>query len=279
MKSIMGKVAVITGAGSGIGRSIAHALAEAGAVVVVADVQQETAQAVAREIDVYGHRTMAVVCDVSDEASVAQLADLAFQTFGRVDILCNNAGVSMRPFRNIFDTTIGDWRFMFDVNFWGVLYGLMAFLPRMKMQDGEKHVVNTASLSGLFAMEGHAIYSASKAAVANLTDSLARELAPYGFGVTNFCPGPVATNLGENISKVWKEASPPQTRQVDPVDMETMRRVGQMHMPDISEVGVMVREAILLNQLYLHTAALPSDVVIDQIAKMFAGQTIMRPKV
>ena len=153
-----------------------------------------------REVRARGVRSLAVKCDVSQLDSVTSLADQAYSEFGQVDILCNNAGVSWRPFRAVFDATLEDYRFVFGVNFWGVLHGLNAFLPRMKRQAGEKHIVNTASLAGLIPMSGHTAYSSSKAAVIALTEAMAPELAPHGFGVTIFCPSRVPTDLKKNTS-------------------------------------------------------------------------------
>jgi NAD(P)-dependent dehydrogenase (short-subunit alcohol dehydrogenase family) len=217
MKTLQDKTAVITGAGSGIGRSIAQALAEAGANVVVADIQHETALAVAAEAMSCGVRAIAVKCDVSQRESVASLAERAFSEFGVVDILCNNAGVSWRPHRSILDATLEDFHFVLGINLWGVLHGLNAFLPRMRLQSGEKHIVNTASLAGLFPHEGHAPYSTSKGAVVNLSEVIARELAPHGFGVTILCPGAVETNLGINTVHLHGEVPQQEQRRFEPV--------------------------------------------------------------
>jgi NAD(P)-dependent dehydrogenase (short-subunit alcohol dehydrogenase family) len=276
MQTLKDKVAVITGAGSGIGRSMALALAEVGTHIVVADIQEASAASVAEEVKSRDVRSIAVACDVSDVGSVTQLADRAYGEFRSVDILCNNAGVSMRPYRNIMDTTVEDWRFLLGINLWGVLYGLIAFLPRMRQQLGEKHIVNTASLAGMLPMEGHSVYSASKGAVMNLTEAIAGELTAHGFGVTNFCPGPVPTNLGENVRKIWGDAAGASTRPLDLVETPTMTRVNAAPMPTLESVGVMVRNAILDNSLYLHTAAIASDLVADQVHKMYGGQTIGR---
>ncbi len=276
MHTIKNKVAVVTGAGSGIGRAIALALAEGGTHVVVADIQQSTADETAKLVCDAGVRSIAVQCDVSDMASVTALADRAYDEFGEVHILCNNAGSSIRPYRNILDTTAEDWRFLLGINLWGVVHGLLVFLPRMRMQQGEKHVVNTASLAGMLPMEGHSIYSTSKAAVLTLSDIIASELAPYGFGVTNFCPGPVPTNLGANVARIWKDAAAGPGREFEPVETPTMTRVESWPMPSVESVGVMVRNAILDDTHYLNTTPIPSDMIVDRIHKMFGGATIGR---
>ncbi|KVQ63002.1 SDR family NAD(P)-dependent oxidoreductase [Burkholderia territorii] len=273
MKTLKDKTAVITGAGSGIGRAIALALADAGTHVVVADIQPETAQAVADEARSRGVRSIAVTCDVADRASVVDLADRAYAEFGTVDILCNNAGISWRPYRSVIDATLDDWRFILGINLWGVLHGFDAFLPRMRQQSGEKHIVNTASLASLFPHEGHAPYSASKAAIASLSEVAARELKPYGFGVTIVCPGAVTTNLGANTMRIRGNA-PENERAFEPVDTPTMRRMHEFALPSAEPLGVMVRNAILDNTMYLHTNALPFDLVAERVNTWFGPQTV-----
>jgi len=272
MKSIVEKVAVVTGGGSGIGRSIALALAEAGAHVVVADIQADKAEAVAAEVRARGVRTLALACDVARPEQVAQLADRSYEAFGRVEILCNNAGVSMRPYRGIVDTTMEDWHFLYGINLWGVVHGLQAFLPRMRRQEGDKHVVNTASLAGLLPMEAHAIYSSSKAAVVNLSEALARELAPHGFGVTILCPGPVPTNLKDNLAVIRGHDA----REFEQMPMPTFERMAKFPLDDVAAVGVMVRNAILDNAMYLHTVAVPGDIVAERVHLQYGPATVGR---
>lgn len=131
------------------------------------------AQAVADELKAQGARVHPVTVDVSQHASVVAMADEAWTSFGQVDILCNNAGVSWRPFRTLLEASMEDWKFIMNVNLWGVIHGLDVFLPRMRAQKGEKHIVNTASLGGILPLAGHTPYSASKAAVTFISEGLA----------------------------------------------------------------------------------------------------------
>ena len=276
MVTLQNKVAVVTGGGSGIGRSIALALASAGTHVVVADIHIDSAEAVAAEAQAKGVRALAVRCDVADHGSVAALADAAYSTFGTVDILCNNAGISWRPYRSILDATLDDWRFMLGINLWGVIHCLDAFLPRMRRQAGEKHIVNTASLGGLIPMEGHSIYSAGKAAVVGLSEAIAAELAPHGFGVTIFCPGSVRTNLGENTVRIRGEVPAELQQQFEPVATPTLQRFAKLPIISAEDAGTMVCQAIRDNTLYLHSAALPHDLIADRVHRVYGPQTLPR---
>lgn len=274
MDTLKNKTAVVTGGGSGIGRSIALALAAAGARVVVADIQTAPALAVADEVRARGTRALAVNCDVSKHDNVVSLADQAYEEFGAVEILCNNAGVSWRPLRSILDATLDDWRYMLGINLWGVVHGLDAFLPRMRRQTGAKHIVNTASLGGLVPLEGHSLYSSSKAAVVGLSEAIAGELAPHGFGVTILCPGTIPTNLGDNSKRLRGEVPPEVQHRFEPVATPAIDRLATFSMPSVDPVGDMVCRAILGNTLYLHTAPIPGDLVADRVHTCFGSQTL-----
>lgn len=274
MQSLEDKVAVITGAGSGIGRAIALALADAGVKIVVADINEASAIVVAEEIRNKGMESLSVRCDVSNLAAVQNLAAASYDAFGRVEILCNNAGISWRPFRSVLDATLDDWRFILGINLWGVLHGLDAFLPRMRAQEGEKHIVNTASLAALFPHEGHAPYNSSKAAVVALSETMATELAPHGFGVTALMAGPIKTNLAENVTRIWADRQPTEQREYEPVDTPTMLRLRPLTLPSADPVGMMVRNAILNNQRLIHTSHLPDDLVGERVNSLFGPSTV-----
>ncbi len=189
-----GRVAVVTGAASGIGCALAEAFAAAGSAVVVADLDGVEADSVAAGIRAAGGAAEAVTVDVSDAAAVDQLAATTLQRFGRVDVLCNNAGVS--TFNLLRDQTLDDWHWVFNVNLWGVVHGLQTFVPIMREQGTPAHIVNTASIAGI--LSGVAFigpYAATKAAVVSISETLAQELAidEVPIGVSVLCPSSVDT--------------------------------------------------------------------------------------
>jgi NAD(P)-dependent dehydrogenase (short-subunit alcohol dehydrogenase family) len=194
-----GRVAVVTGAASGIGRALAEAFAAAGSAVVVADLDGTEAEVVAAGIRDSGGDALAVGVDVADAAAVDQLAATTLDRFGRVDVLCNNAGVS--TFNLLRDQTLDDWRWVFDVNLWGVVHGVQSFVPIMRSQGTPAHIVNTASIAGL--LSGIAFigpYAATKVAVVSISETLAQELAieELPIGVSVLCPSSVDTRVMES---------------------------------------------------------------------------------
>ena len=193
------RVAVVTGAASGIGRSLAESLASKGSAVVVADLDGFSAETVAHGIEAAGGTALAVKVDVSNAASVDKLASTTLDRFGRVDILCNNAGVS--TFNLVKDQTLNDWRWVVDVNFWGVVHGIHTFLPIMKDQGTPAHIVNTSSIGGLLSgVPFIGPYCATKAAVVSISETLAQELVMDGspIKVSVLCPSSTNTQVMES---------------------------------------------------------------------------------
>jgi NAD(P)-dependent dehydrogenase (short-subunit alcohol dehydrogenase family) len=198
MRQFKGKTAVITGAGSGIGEAVAHRLGAAGMSVVVADVDQDAADRVCRDLQAMGIPALAVHTDVSSQDSLDRLADAAWSAFGSVDLLCNNAGVvPAGRFRPVWDYPLEDWQWALDVNLMGVVHGLRAFVPRMLAQGTEGHIVTTASVAGLVSGSGSAVYSTGKHAAVRVTEALYASLAEMDapIGVTLLCPGLVNTAI------------------------------------------------------------------------------------
>jgi NAD(P)-dependent dehydrogenase (short-subunit alcohol dehydrogenase family) len=193
MTTLDGKVAVVTGGGSGIGRALARALARAGARVVVADIDLTDAEETVRMLTAVGAEGLAVRTDVTDRRHVEALADRVFDRYGATHVLCNNAGVVVHG--GLESATWEDWQWVVGVNLWGVVHGLLAFVPRMIASGEGGHVVNTASMAGLIASKGLGVYNTTKYAVVGLSETLAKDLQPHGIGVTVVCPMGVATRI------------------------------------------------------------------------------------
>ena len=195
MQESSGKVAVVTGAASGIGRALAEAFAGEGARVVLADVEEAPLAEAGRALEEKGAEVLCVPTDVRDPAAVQALADAAEKRFGSTHILCNNAGVA--PIAPGLGTTLEDWHWVFDVNLFGVVHGIQTFGPRLVAQ-GEGHIVNTASSGGLLSVPGFTAYCATKHAVVGLSETLYQELQGTGVGVSVLCPGLIKTKIFES---------------------------------------------------------------------------------
>jgi len=201
---INNKTAVVTGGGNGIGKALCTALAEAGANVVIADIELDAAEAVKAEISATGARCLALAVDVTDEGSVTRMRDAAQEAFGSVDLLVNNAGV-MHPTKPLFETTSADLEWVMSVNVGGVMNGIRSFVPLFIEQGTPAWILNTASEHSLGVPHlGGGLYTASKHAVLGLSDVLRREL-PEHIGVSVLCPGIVGTTL-------WKASERRQDR-------------------------------------------------------------------
>jgi NAD(P)-dependent dehydrogenase (short-subunit alcohol dehydrogenase family) len=247
MRVIAGKTAVVTGGGSGIGRGISVALARQGAQVVVADIEEAPAAETVNHIERFGGTAWAVRTDVASLDSVRALAEAARAKFGHVSIVCNNAGVSY-PCRGI-NATHEDWTWMIGVNLWGVIHGIEAFLPAMVSSGEEAHVVNTASMNGLFPSAYSPMYSASKYGVVGLTDVLRNELQDTNVGISVLCPGGVKTRIMEADRN-----RPESLRRPVALPPHTRSSAFDLSPPlDPEDVGDLVLRGILQNQFYIFT--------------------------
>jgi NAD(P)-dependent dehydrogenase (short-subunit alcohol dehydrogenase family) len=199
-----GKVAVITGAASGIGRGLAYGFAKRGMKIVLADIDKENLEKVAKELEELGTEVMTQITDVSDPAQMAQLADASYERFGSVNILCNNAGVGGAG--RISLITIETWNWTLGVNLFGVIYGIQYFLNRMLASNEPCHIVNTSSMAGLLSGD-NSPYPVSKFAVVAISESLALDCFNTNVGVSVVCPGRVNTNIINN-TRMLRETRP-----------------------------------------------------------------------
>lgn len=185
---------MVTGGASGIGRGIAEALKSRGMKVVIADIDQAALKKTAHELDLSW-----VQADVTDAVSVQSLADRVIDEFGSIHVVCNNAGVG--PMARISDLTLEDWKWMMDVNLFGVIHGIHSFLPLLKQNTDWGHIINTSSMSVLSPPKNLGAYVAGKAAVFGLTEVLSQELEAEGSVVqaTALVPGPVRTNISKSL--------------------------------------------------------------------------------
>jgi NAD(P)-dependent dehydrogenase (short-subunit alcohol dehydrogenase family) len=196
MRELTNRVAVITGAGSGIGAAVARACHAAGMTVAVVDVNADRARAVVDELR-GGPAATAFSVDVSDAAQVDDLAAQVLDRFGACHLLHNNAGVC--PMGRAWEHSAEEWHHVVGINLLGVVHGVNAFVPRMLTQEESSHIVNTASAAALRPVPVSALYNATKYGVLGFSESLRQNLAPHGIGVSVLCPGGVATRIAESI--------------------------------------------------------------------------------
>ena len=252
----MQKVAVITGAASGIGSGLAERFAAEGMGVVLADVEDEALARLEADLRRKGATVLAVKTDVSNAAEVENLAEQTLDAFGAVHILCNNAGVVCS--RPVWEHTLADWEWVLGVNLWGVIHGIRVFVPRMLAQGDACHIVNTASILGLVGGSGEGIYKVSKHGVVVLSETLADELAQKeaNIQVHVLCPGWVRTgildsarNRPDTLQNPKVEAPPHQETIGSSRNVRAEMEAGMSP----AEVAEHVYNAIQTGTFYIHT--------------------------
>jgi NAD(P)-dependent dehydrogenase (short-subunit alcohol dehydrogenase family) len=256
---ISGKTAIVTGAASGIGLGIATALAEAGASVVMADIQKDAVEQAAHRLSGTNKRVMPVRIDVTQEQSVLDALAEAERNFGKLHIACNNAGVPTHGTR-LTDVPRGDWEFVIGVNVWGVIHGIRHFVPAILKHGEPGHVVNTGSVAGFQNRRGtdQGPYSMSKYAVVSLSEALEHELEGTNVGVSVLCPGPVNTNIPRGARNRPAHMGGPQVRAGEEAALaERLATTGL----DPMRVGERVVDAIQTRTFYAFVSAVPADVI------------------
>lgn len=254
MKEFKGKVAVITGAASGIGKAIAERAAQAGMKLVLADVDATGLDKVVAEFSQKGCEAVGLRTDVSKESEVMALADLAFERFGKVHLLVNNAGVAAT--NTAWSAPQSEWDRVMGINLYGVTNGLRAFVPRMLEANDEGHIVNTASAAGLIPAPSFASYNASKFAVVAVSEGLHHDLSlrKTKLGVSVLCPEWVKTSIHTSVQHE-PDAKLTAARQADPVLMSITSTVSSAVETGISpdEVADKVFAAVQAKQFYIIT--------------------------
>jgi NAD(P)-dependent dehydrogenase (short-subunit alcohol dehydrogenase family) len=270
VQELKGRVAVVTGGGSGIGRGLALGLAAEGMTVAVADLQQANAEGVAAEIESAGGRALALGVDVTSASSLAAAAKEILARAGGVNLLCANAGVLAR-IGPLSDHTVEDWEYTLSVNVLGVVKTVDAFLPALRASAPDAHIVTTASLGGLVTEVRAPIgaYTASKYACVGYSEMLRAELALQGIGVSVLCPGVVASNLmgtsAANRPGVFGEQAAP--RLTPQGGGKAAARLADFAMP-AEDVGPIVIRAIRANRFHVLTHPQTRPLVEDRFRAM-----------
>lgn len=266
MQDIAGKTAFVTGGASGIGLGISKALLGAGMNVVIADIRDDHLAAAQAELAA-PDRILALRLDVTDRADFARAADAAEARFGKIHILCNNAGVAVVGPAGL--ATFADWDWVMGVNLGGVINGVVTILPRIQGHGEGGHIVNTASMSGLVPHPGAALYGTSKGAVVHMIECMRAELEPQGIICSAFCPGAVQSNIAEA-----GKTRPAELADSGYAEADKRRQAGGnfFHLYQTKEeVGERVLRGILNDELYIMTHSEFRQGIADRTEAMRAA--------
>jgi len=253
MRELAGRTAFVTGGAAGIGLALGRAFAQSGMKVMLADIEADALQAAVKSLQEISPDVSGTICDVADAESVERAAQASFEAFGRVHVVCNNAGVAAGG--GIDHISLDNWRWVIDVNLMGVLHGIKGFLPHIRAHGEGGHIVNTASMAGMQTGLGFSPYGATKFAVVSMSEGLSLELKPHGIGVSVLCPSFVRTRIGESGRNRPERYGRPQP--LDPASpaaamvAEIARNIDAGLEPDA--VAARVLTAIREDELYIFT--------------------------
>lgn len=265
MEQLEGKVAVITGAASGIGRAMAMRFGAAGMKVIGADIDGDGLDAVVAELTAAGVQAHGHVVDVSQGAEIEELAAAALETFGAVHLVCNNAGIGAGGAVSALD--VDEWRRVIEIDLWSVLHGLRVFIPILTEQ-GEGHIVNTASIAGLISPPFMGPYSVSKFGVVAVSEATFQELAMFapGVGISVLCPGWVRTNIAKAVDDVEAEENPMAKMMSD-----ALRSFIDAGM-DPADVADQVHDAVIERRFYILTHDVSQGIVRKRMEAILDGE-------
>jgi NAD(P)-dependent dehydrogenase (short-subunit alcohol dehydrogenase family) len=254
MKEFRDKVAVITGGASGLGRAMAERFAREGMRIVLADVEPDALAQAEAEMKAAGAKVIGVRTDVTKAAEVEALARQTLAAFGGVHLVANNAGVAEGG--NVWDNTVADWEWVLGVNLWGVIHGVRVFTPIMLKQQGEGHIINTASVAGLLSPPGMGIYCVSKHAVVALSECLHQDLAQKTDKVkcSVLCPAYVPTGIADSGRN--RPAKLSETRHKTAADLAldaNLKKAVQSGKLSAGDVAQQVYEAVRDERFYILT--------------------------
>ena len=273
MESLLDKVAVVTGGASGIGLAMAQRFLAEGMKVVIADVEAPALAAAVERLGAEGREVLAVRTDVTVWADVEALAAAAYERYGAVHVVCNNAGVVTRG--AAWEQSLEDWTWVIGVDLWGVIHGVKAFVPRMLASGEPGHVVSTASIAGLFAMPTIAPYNVAKVGVVALSETLHHDLRAAGssIGVSVLCPGVVPTRIGES-DRNRPEAAPAGTQ----FETATQRQPPPTART-VEQVAEMVVDAIRTDRFWILTHPEYHEWVRKKADGIIEGTTVIAPPI
>lgn len=275
MQEFSQRVAVVTGGASGIGLGMVRAFHRRGMRLVVSDVNPDTLAQVAAEIEADGGEVVTKICDVSDPQAVQDLADFTMETYGQVNVLCNNAGVGIpTSARNM---KMADWKWIIDVDLWGPIYGVNSFLPLIE-QSGEGHINSTSSMAGLISSSMMGAYNVAKHGVVALMAALERELRGKQSPITAsvLCPGPINTNISFNsVAYRPNQAKPEADGERAGRAAKGIQSALEAGMPP-DEVGELVAQGIAENKFWILTHPHWAKVAQKQLDALMQDQTLTR---